>query len=136
MITALALAVAYTLVGIVLLVVGFVVLDVLTPGRLGERIYRDRSPNAALVTSALDLSLGAIMFTSIWSNADGWAGLGWALVFGVAGIALQVLTFLVIDALTPGSLREIVVSDGFHPGSLVAAANMLAVGAIVCASIA
>ena len=38
--------------------------------------------------------------------------------------------------IAPGSLREIAVHEAFHPGALVAAAAMLAVGAIVCASIA
>ena len=136
MLHALIYAAAYCLDGIILLALGFVVHDALTPGALGRRIYEDRSMNAALVVSAQFLSLGAIMFTCIWVNGDGWHGSSWTLAFGVLGIVLQAITFLLLDVLTPGSLREIAVHEAFHPGALVAAAAMLAVGAIVCASIA
>lgn len=137
MITALLLACAYCVLGIALLAVGFVVVDALTPGSLGRHIYEHRSLNAGFVVSALFCSLGAVMFTSIWTNGtDAWHGIAWTAAFGLLGIALQALAFVVLDALTPGSLREIAVEPGFHPGALVAAASMLAVGAVICASIA
>lgn len=138
MLHALAMGGAYSVLGIVLLSIGFVVVDVLTPGRLGSHIYEERSLNAGLVVSAVFVSLGAIMFTSIWTNGDGGdvPGLVWTAAFGLLGIALQAAAFVVLDLLTPGDLREIVVERELHPGALVAAAAIVAVGAIVCAAIA
>ena len=47
MLASIGYAVAYTGVGIALLVLGFFVLDLLTPGHLGRHIYENRSVNAA-----------------------------------------------------------------------------------------
>ncbi len=62
--------------------------------------------------------------------------LGWTVAFGLLGVVLQGLSFLLLDLLTPGSLRELAVDSRTHPGAFVAAASMLAVSAIVCAAIA
>ncbi|WP_116114019.1 DUF350 domain-containing protein [Austwickia chelonae] len=127
----------YSLLGVALLVLGFFTLDLLTPGRLGKRIYEDRSVNAAIVVSSSFLGLGAVQATAIFTNgaADLGRAFAWTAGFGVLGIILQAVSFLVLDAVTPGSLRRITVDEGFHPGAVVAAASMLAVSAVVCASI-
>jgi uncharacterized membrane protein YjfL (UPF0719 family) len=130
-------AVAYTGVGIALLVLGFFVLDLLTPGHLGRHIYENRSVNAALTLSAGFLGQGAIVFASIWTNAT--SGFGRALlytvVFGVLGVLLQAVAFVVLDVITPGRLGAHLMSREFHPASLVSAAVQLAVAAIIVASI-
>lgn len=137
MLESLTYAVAYCLAGIALLAGGFLVTDLITPGRLGAKIYEERSLNAALIVGAEFLGLGAIAFTTIWTNGASHLGeaLGWTVAFGILGIVLQAVSFLALDALTPGSLREIAVAREWHPGALVAACAMLAVSAIVCASI-
>nr|WP_246215075.1 DUF350 domain-containing protein [Modestobacter muralis] len=130
-------AVAYTGVGIVLLVLGALVLDLLTPGHLARHIYEERSVNAGIALAAVFLGQGAIAFTTIWTN--GTSGFGDALVdtvvFGLVGIALQVVAFFVLDLLTPGKLGQHLVEVGFHPASLVSAASTLAVSMIVVAAI-
>lgn len=129
---------AYSLVGIAMLAAGFLMLDLLTPGRLGHRVYTDRSVNASVIVAAAFLGLGAIEFTAIWTNGDSTFGaaLGWTVAFGLLGVVLQAVSFLILDAITPGSLREIAVDTTTHPGAFVAASGMIAVSAIVCASIA
>jgi uncharacterized membrane protein YjfL (UPF0719 family) len=130
-------AVAYTGVGILLLLVGAVALDLLTPGHLARHIYEERSINAGIALAAGFLGQGAIAFTTIWTN--GTSGFGDALadtvVFGLVGIALQVVAFVVLDLLTPGKLGEMLMQVPFHPASLVSAASTLAVSAIIVASI-
>ena len=137
MLASIGYAAAYTGVGIALLALGFVALDLLTPGHLGRHIYEEGSVNAGIVLSAGFLGQGAIAFTTIWTN--GTSGFGDALldtvVFGLVGIALQVVAFFVLDVLTPGKLGHHLVEVGFHPASLVSAASTLAVSAIVVASI-
>jgi uncharacterized membrane protein YjfL (UPF0719 family) len=130
-------AVAYTGVGILLLVVGAVALDLLTPGHLARHIYEERSVNAAIALAAGFLGQGAIAFTTIWTNATNGFGtaLGDTVVFGLVGVALQVVAFLVLDLLTPGKLGATLMQVPFHPASLVTAAATLAVSAIIVASI-
>ena len=137
MLASIAYAVVYTGVGIALLVLGFYVLDLLTPGHLGRHIYEDRSVNAALTLSAGFLGQGAIVFASIWTNAT--SGFGRALlytvVFGVLGVVLQAVAFVALDVLIPGKLGQHLMEPAFHPASLVSAAVQLAVSAIIVASI-
>ncbi len=137
MLASIGYAVAYTGVGIALLVLGFVSLDLLTPGRLGRHIYEERSVNAGIVLAAGFLGQGAIAFTTIWTNAtDGFGrALWWTVVFGVLGVLLQAVAFLVLDLVTPGRLGTALVQVSFHPASLVSAAGELAVAAIIVAAI-
>ncbi len=69
LLSSLRYAAAYTSVGIALLVFGWFVLDLLTPGHLGHRIFTDRSTSAALVSAAGLVGLAAVVFTAIWTNA-------------------------------------------------------------------
>ena len=137
MLASIGYAVAYTGVGILLLVVGAVALDLLTPGHLARHIYEERSVNAAIALAAGFLGQGAIAFTTIWTNATSGFGtaLGYTVVFGLVGIALQVIAFVVLDLLTPGKLGATLMQVPFHPASLVTAAATLSVSAIIVASI-
>jgi uncharacterized membrane protein YjfL (UPF0719 family) len=130
-------AVAYTGIGILLLVVGAIALDLLTPGHLARHIYEERSVNAGIALAAGFLGQGAIAFTTIWTNATSGFGtaLGYTVVFGLVGVALQVVAFVVLDLLTPGKLGTMLMEVPFHPASVVNAASTLAVSAIVVASI-
>ncbi len=137
MLASIGYAVAYTGVGILLLVVGAVALDLLTPGHLARHIYQERSINAAIALAAGFLGQGAIAFTTIWTNATSGFGtaLGYTVVFGLVGVALQVVAFVVLDLLTPGKLGATLMQVPFHPASLVTAAATLAVSGIIVASI-
>jgi hypothetical protein len=59
-------AVAYTGVGIALLTLGFFVLDLITPGRLGEHLMEKAFHPACLVSAAVQLAVAAIIVASIW----------------------------------------------------------------------
>ena len=137
MLQSIGFAVAYTGVGIVLLTLGFYALDLLTPGHLGRHIYEDRSVNAALTLATGFLGQGAIVFASIWTNATSGFGLAllYTVAFGVLGVALQAVAFVVLDLITPGKLGVHLTERQFHPASLVSAAVQLAVAAIIVASI-
>lgn len=129
-------AAVYTGVGLAVLLAGWLVLDAITPGHLGRRVFAERSVSAAVVASAAQIGLAAVVFTAIWSNGGGLGdGLLWTLVFGLVGVLLQLVAFLLLDLVTPGKLGDIICETGFHPAALIAAASQVAVAAIVCASI-
>ncbi|MGY1751376.1 MULTISPECIES: DUF350 domain-containing protein [unclassified Modestobacter] len=137
MLASIGYAVAYTAVGIALLFVGALALDLLTPGRLAKHIYEERSVNAGIALAAGFLGQGAIAFTTIWTNATSGFGraLAYTVVFGLLGVLLQVLAFLLLDVVTPGRLGHHLTGVDFHPASLVSAGSTLAVSAIIVASI-
>jgi hypothetical protein len=136
-IASLGYATAYALLGVAVLVVGFAALDILTPGHLARHIWTERSVNAAIVLSVGFLGQGVIVFTAIWTNGE--AGFGVAFlstaVFGLLGVVLQAVAFLLTDLATPGKLGEVVCEVPFHPASLVTASAQLAVSLTVVAAI-
>jgi uncharacterized membrane protein YjfL (UPF0719 family) len=134
---ALLAAVLYTVLGLVLLLLGAILVDLLTPGRLRHQVWGERNRNAAIVLSSALLSIGAITFTAIMgSDQDLVRGLVSTAIFGVLGLALMAGVFWLLDMLTPGKLGTIVVDPDPHPAVWVTASSNLAVAAIVCASIA
>jgi uncharacterized membrane protein YjfL (UPF0719 family) len=134
MLELLAQVLAYSGVGLAILVVGYVAIDLLTPGKLGQ-LVSDGNPNAATLVAAGLVSLGLVEWFAIYFTGAGWNGLDDALVFGLVGVAVQALGFFVLDLLTPGKLGVICMSERFHPATAVSAATQVAVALIVAASL-
>jgi uncharacterized membrane protein YjfL (UPF0719 family) len=127
---------AYGAVGLALLALGYGAIDLLTPGRLSDLIYRDRNWNAALVVGSGLVAIATIQVTAIVTSHDDLdKGLAYSGSFGVLGVILLVISFVVLDRLTPGDLGEIVCDRERHPAVVVTVANHIAVGAIVAAAI-
>lgn len=127
---------AYGALGLVLLALGYVAIDLLTPGRLTDLIYRERNWNAAAVVASGLLAIATINVTAIITSHDDLdKGLVYAGTFGLLGIVLLAISFVVVDKFTPGELGEIVCSPERHPAVVVTVANHVAVGAIVAAAI-
>ena len=130
-------SVVFGLIGIGLMAVGFVMVDLLTPGKLRDLIWRDRNPNAALLLAANQLGIAAIVFTAVFTSYDSFGqGLASTLIFGIIGIAIMGFGFIVLDWLTPGKLGEVICTPDRHPGALVSAASHFGAALIVCACIA
>jgi uncharacterized membrane protein YjfL (UPF0719 family) len=130
-------SIVFGLVGIGLMALGFVLVDVLTPGRLRDLIWVDRNPNAALLLAANQLGIAAIVFTAVFTSYDSFGqGLASTVIFGVLGIAIMGLAFLVLDWLTPGKLGDVICTPERHPGATVTAAAHFGAALIVCACIA
>jgi uncharacterized membrane protein YjfL (UPF0719 family) len=125
---------AYSGVGLVVLVAGFFVMDALTPGKLGELVMAGNQ-NAAVLAATTLLSLGLILWFAIFFTGEAWHGLDDALVYGAVGVGAQAVGFLVLDALTPGKLGVICEDAKLHPAVLVSAAIQIAMALIVCASL-
>jgi uncharacterized membrane protein YjfL (UPF0719 family) len=130
-------SIVFGAVGIGLMTIGFVVVDLLTPGKLRDLIWVQRNSNAALLLSANQLGIAIIVFTAIFTSyADFGQGLASTILFGLLGIGLMALAFFVLDLLTPGKLGEIICADEPHPAARVSAASHFGVALIVCACIA
>jgi uncharacterized membrane protein YjfL (UPF0719 family) len=130
-------SIVFGAVGIGLMALGFVLVDLLTPGKLRDLIWVDRNPNAALLLAANQLGIALIVFTAIFTSYENFGeGLASTAIFGVLGIGVMALAFLVLDWMTPGKLGEVICTPDRHPGALVSAASHFGAALIVCACIA
>jgi len=125
---------AYSGVGLVVLVVGFYVLDLLTPGKLGQLVM-DGNPGAGLLAATGLASLGLIMYFAIHFTGAGWDGLDDAAVFGLVGVLVQAVGFFVLDMVIPGKLGDHCFSPTLHPAAYVTAGIQVSVALVVCASL-
>ena len=125
---------AYSGVGLGILVVGFFALDVLTPDSLG-RLVMQRNPNAAMLSVAMLISLGLVLWFAIFFTGAGWGGLDDVLVYGAVAVGAQVVGFVILDLLTPGRLGEICADPTWHPASAVSASVNIALALIISASL-
>ena len=129
-------SVVFGLVGIGLMAVGYVLVDMLTPGKLRDLIFVQKNPNAGLLLAANQLGIAAIVFTAIFTSYDSFGkGLASTVLFGIVGIVIMGAAFLVLDILTPGKLGEVICVPERHPGAMVSAASHFGAALIVCACI-
>jgi len=130
-------SVVFGLIGLGLMALGFVMVDLLTPGKLRDLIWRDNNPNAALLLAANQLGIAIIVFTAIFTSYDSFSeGLASTVIFGIIGIAIMGFAFLVLDWMTPGKLGEVICTPERHPGAMVSAASHFGAALIVAACIA
>jgi uncharacterized membrane protein YjfL (UPF0719 family) len=131
-------ALAYGGVGIVVLVLGYLITDLLTPGKMHELIWEHRNRNAVLLVSANTLG-SAIVVTSAILSSDSEVGLGAGLlstaVYGVIGLAVMALSFLLIDLITPAKIARMISSDEPHPATWVSASAHVATAMVVAAAL-
>lgn len=127
---------AYAAVGTVVLSLGYVVLDAITPGNLRHLVYEDHNRNAAVLAGANVLALAGIVTTAI-VTADNDLGKGVldATVYGLLGIGLLALAFKVLDRLTPGDLGQICTDPEGTSAVYVTAAFQVGLGAVLAAAI-
>ena len=125
----------YSAIGLAILVAGFAVMDVLTPGNLGRLVMVDGNPNASVLAASTLVALGLVMWFAIYFTGAGWDGLDDAAVFGAVGVATQAAGFGLLEVLTPGRLRDVVLAPALTPATWVWAAVQLAIALVVCASL-
>jgi len=126
----------YFFVGVLVLSLGFLALDLLTPGNLRRQVYVDRNPNAAILLAANHLALAIIVVTAIMTSSDSLGqGLVDSIVYGVLGVVLQGVALRVLDAVVPGHLRHLVNEPQMSGASWAVAASLLAIGAVNAAAL-
>jgi uncharacterized membrane protein YjfL (UPF0719 family) len=127
---------AYCGVGLAMLFLGFVLVDVLTPGRLRDLIFVERNHNAAVLVSTGFLAQGLIVVAAIYASADDLAGgLAGTVVYSLIGLVVSTLVFLLVDLLIPGRVRHDLVHDTPHPASWVIGVLRIVVSGIIALAI-
>ncbi|MDN5858494.1 MAG: DUF350 domain-containing protein [Pseudonocardia sp.] len=126
----------YFVVGFVVLGLGFLALDLLTPGNLRKQVYLDRNPNAAILLGANHLALAFIVVTAIITSSDSLGqGLVDSAVYGALGVVLQAIALRLLDAFVPGHLRNLVNEPRMSGAAWAVGISLAAIGAVNAAAL-
>jgi hypothetical protein len=118
------------------MVIGYVLVDVATPGRLNELIWTQRNRNAALLLASNLAGVGITVVAAIVASEDDFVlGIVGAASYGILGLVIMAAAFVLLDVATPGKLGEILVDPQPHPAVWVSSVIHLATGAIIAAAI-
>jgi uncharacterized membrane protein YjfL (UPF0719 family) len=129
-------AVLYFAVGIAVLIAGFVMADLLTPGNLRRMVFVERRPNAVAVAAGMYAALAIVVVTAIAASSNELGqGLVDAAVYGLVGVALQGLALVVLEAAVPGRFRDLIADERLHPAAIATAVTLLAVGGVNAAAL-
>ncbi len=126
----------YFVIGFGVLGLGFLALDLLTPGNLRTQVYTDRNPNAAILLGANHLALAIIVVTAITTSTDSLGqGLVDSAVYGLLGVVLQAVALRLLDAFVPGHLRNLVNEPRMSGAAWAVGINLLAIGVVNAAAL-
>ena len=126
----------YFLVGTAVLILGFFVVDVLTPGKLRQLVFIDRRPNAVILACANYIALAAVIVSAITNSYSQLGqGLVGVAVYGLMGVVLQGIAILAMHFVIPGNFHEHVDEPELHPAAFATAVMLLAVGGVTAAAL-
>ena len=126
----------YFLVGTAVLVLGFFVVDILTPGKLRQLVFIDRRPNAVMLACANYIALAAVIISAITNSYSQLCqGLVGVAVYGLMGVVLQGIAILSMHFVIPGDFHEHIDEPELHPAAFATAVMLLAVGGVTAAAL-
>ncbi|MCX4661782.1 DUF350 domain-containing protein [Streptomyces uncialis] len=135
------IALLYGLVGFVVMAVGFVALDLVTPGKLFHVVWTERNRGAAILLAGQTVAIGLVIEQSIRASESELGlgqGLASTLLYGLAGVVVMTLISLVVGLMTPGRMGAVVLDDSGdrpHPAAWVQAAMYLGTAFMVGAAV-
>lgn len=123
-------------IGVGVLSLGFLALDLLTPGNLRTQVYIDKNPNAAILLGANHLALAIIVVTAILTSSDFLGqGLVDSAVYGLTGVVLQAVALRLLDAFVPADLRALVNEPRMCGATWAVAVTLVSIGAVNAAAL-
>lgn len=129
------LTLAWLGTAIVLMGLGFGVVDILTPGNLREQVSENL--NAGLLVGGKLVAVGIIVFSAIWTAPDELdVGLVEAILYSLLGLITSGIMFLVVDLVLPVRLRHLVNEEKFDPATCVAVGAEIGLALVIAAAIA
>jgi hypothetical protein len=125
----------YAAVGLVLMVIGFHAIDLATPGPLRQMVKQGR-PNAVIISAAGIVSMAFIVVVAIYGSGGRLAeGLISTAIFGLIGIAAQVVMMRVATMVLGVDMSASLQSEEFQHPTLMVAAAQFALGLVVAVAI-
>lgn len=129
-------SVLYFLVAFVVLIAGFAMVNLLTPGNLRRLVFVDRRPNAVVVACAMYAALAIVIVSAIFTSSDQLAeGLLGVAIYGIVGVVLQGAALVILEIAVPGRFRDHIEATQLHPGAFATAVMLLGVGGVIAAAL-
>ncbi len=126
-----ALLAAYAVVGLVMMLAGYLLLDVLTPGHL-TTLIREGSDNAAALAVATVVSVALIVASPMLGQEANYTGLAYAVVFGVSGLVFQALgMFALRTVLFRERMYDLMHAERLTPDGVFVAAATFSLGIVM-----
>ena len=127
--------VLYSIVGLVLMMIGFYAIDLTTPGPLRKMVDAGK-PNAIVVSAAGMVSMALIVVLAIYASSGKLVeGLVGSAIFGLVGIVAQVVMMRFATMVIGIDMDALFQSDEFNYESLMVAAAQFALGIVVAVAI-
>jgi uncharacterized membrane protein YjfL (UPF0719 family) len=123
--------VTYSIVGTLLLLLGYFVVDVVTPGRMASIFRTERNPNAAALEASGVLAVALIVVGAIFvSGGDLVQGLTQTIVFGLVGILAQTGAWLLFDRLIGIDIGRVIKEPRLCPEAVLVSVTRVSIGLI------
>lgn len=130
-----AAIILYSIVGLILMIVGFYAIDLTTPGPLRKMVNAGK-PNAIIVAAAGMVSMAFIVVIAIYSSSGNLReGLLASAVFGLVGIAAQVVMMRIATVVIGIDMDGLFQADEYAFEALMVAAAQFALGIVVSVAI-
>jgi Domain of Unknown Function (DUF350) len=127
--------VLYSIVGLVLMLIGFYAIDLTTPGPLRKMVDAGK-PNAIIVSAAGMVSMAFIVVLAIYASSGKLLeGLVGSAIFGLVGIAAQVVMMRVAAFAIGIDMHALFEADEFSHEALLVASAQFALGVVVAVAI-
>jgi uncharacterized membrane protein YjfL (UPF0719 family) len=127
---------AYTALGLVLLVIGFLAVDLATPGRLTTIIRTNRNANATLLAVCGVSAVGLVVAASIFASGGKLLeGLIATLVWGLVGIVAQLVASVVVRYLLGVDVAGLMTKEKLEPSAILLGAAQATVGLITAIAV-
>lgn len=140
---------SYSLLAVGLLILGFLGLELVTPGNLRSKIWNEGNRSAVILAVAQSLGLIFALAAAITADVglELWRGIVNTAVYGVVTIALMMFSFVLLDLLTPGRLGAVLLGHEddadapkdapgrHHPAVWLNAVIFVAIGLFVSAAL-
>ncbi|MFV8381636.1 DUF350 domain-containing protein [Corynebacterium hindlerae] len=123
--------VVYFVLSLFVLLVGFGMLDLLTPGKLYRAVFVDHLPNAAAIAIGQQVGLGLIVVTTVLGSPESLLeGITEVVVIGLLGVVLQAVVLVALEALIPGRFRDLVLDRKLRAGAVTCAVLLVVIAAV------
>ena len=123
--------VTYAFLGLLLLLLGYFVVDWTTPGKLSAVIRSEHNPNAAMLAASGVAGVALIVVAAIFTSGGNLVqGLTETLVFGIVGILAQAIASLVFEKVIGMDPRALVGEQALSPASVLVGVTRVGIGLI------
>ena len=122
---------AYFVLSMAIFGIGFVIQDLLTPGKFRKQVFVDNLPNACVLAGSQAIAIGIVLAAAIsTSPTDLVQGLIATAIYGTVGLVLQTIFLVLLEWLNPEKFRYVVEDTKLRPSVLLSGVILIVVGVI------